>query len=377
MRVAVVGAGIAGVALAAELLDRAPAPQVILLEAESQPGLGATAKATGGLRHQFSTETHVRLSLLSIPVYRGMREAGFRPHGYLFVTADAGRFHAMEEAVRLQNRLGAPSRLMDRADVAALVPGIRTDDVAGASFCPADGSANPTDALRALLRQARGKGLDLRLGQRVEGLLREGGRVTGVAAAGEEVRAEAVVVAAGALAPGLLAGAGVQIPVRPFRRQVFVMTPPPGFARDIPMAVDQDTGWYVHPERSGLLLFGGTDRDDRPGLEEVVDWDGLPRVLAAATHRVPGLAEASLVRGYAGVRALTPDDHPIVGPVAEVPGLWLSVGWGGHGFMHAPGGARVLADLLLRGRTELLDARALSPGRFRDGGGRMQEKTAF
>ncbi len=365
MRAAIVGGGIVGAALAAELLGRA---EVVLLEAETQPGLGATSKATGGLRHQFSHPALVRLSLLSIPVYQAMPEAGFRRHGYLFVTTNPARLEAMREAVAMQQGLGVPSRLLDPAEVAAMVPGIRTDDLVGGTFCAWDGSANPTDALGAFLR----RGVNIRLGCRVEGLLPGGG----VRTTAGDIPADAVVVACGAWAHDLLASEGVAIPVAAFRRQVFVMTPPAGFPTGIPMTIDQDTGWYVHPERSGMLLFGGTDRDDRPGMEEVVDWDGLPRVLDAATRRVPALADASLVRGYAGVRALTPDDLPIVGPVPGRPGLWLSVGWGGHGFMHAPGGAKVLADLLLRGKTDLLDASALSLERFSDPH-RKGEQTAF
>lgn len=365
MRIVIVGGGIVGAALAAQLLGRA---EVVLLEVETQPGLGATSKATGGLRHQFSSPALVQLSLLSIPVYGAMPEAGFRQHGYLFVTADGKRLAAMREAVAMQQGLGVPARLLAPGEIAALVPGIRTDDLIGGTFCPWDGSANPTDALGAFLR----RGVDIRLGCRVEGLLSGGG----VRTTSGDIPADAVVVASGAWARDLLAAAGVDIPVGAYRRQVFVMTPPAGFPTGIPMTIDQDTGWYVHPERSGLLLFGGTDRDDRPGMEEVVDWDGLPRVLEAGTHRVPALSEAALVRGYAGVRALTPDDLPIVGPVPGRPGLWLSVGWGGHGFMHAPGGARVLADLLLRGTTDLLDASALSLERFSDPH-RKGEQTAF
>jgi sarcosine oxidase subunit beta len=377
MRIAIVGGGIVGAALAAELLGRSPAPEVVLLEAESQPGLGATSKATGGLRHQFTHEALIRLSLLGIPTYRALPEAGFRAHGYLFVTTDAQRFAVMRRAADLQRGLGVPTAVLDPAEVGGLVPGMRTDDLLGGTFCPWDGSASPTDALAALLRMARARGLDLRLGCRVEGLLRAGGRVVGLRAAGEAVHGDAVVVAAGAWSTAFLAAEGVEIPVRAYRRQVFVMAPPTGFPRGIPMTVDQDTGWYVHPERGGTLIFGGTDRDDRPGMEEVVDWDGLPRVLAAATHRVPAFADAALVRAYAGVRALTPDDLPVLGPVEDHPGLWLSVGWGGHGFMHAPGGARVLADLLLTGRTGALHAQALSLRRFRAGGALPKEKTAF
>ncbi len=97
--------------------------------------------------------------------------------------------------------------------------------------------------------------------------------------------APSVVLAAGAFSRSVAALAGLDLPVMPFRRQVFVLRAPGGFPASIPLTVDADSGWYVHADRSGSLLCGGTDRDTRPGLEEVVDWSGFGPVCEAMQRR--------------------------------------------------------------------------------------------
>jgi sarcosine oxidase subunit beta len=157
---------------------------------------------------------------------------------------------------------------------------------------------------------------------------------------------------------------GLDLPARPFGRQVFIARELPDLARGVPLTVDLDTGWYMHQEKGGALLLGGTDKDSRPGYEEAVDWNGLPRVLEAAVRRVPALANAEIARAYAGLRALTPDYHAIVGGVPGIDGFFLANGFNGHGFMHAPAVGRLLAEVVLDGRASSLDITPLSLGRF-------------
>jgi sarcosine oxidase subunit beta len=98
-----------------------------------------------------------------------------------------------------------------------------------------------------------------------------------------------------------------------------------------------------------------------------VDWSGFARLARATWRRLPALAGAEPVRAYAGVRSLTPDDHPILGPVAEAPGLFLACGFGGHGIMHSPAAGRLLAEWIVDGEPRSWDARGLTLERFRKG----------
>jgi sarcosine oxidase subunit beta len=98
-----------------------------------------------------------------------------------------------------------------------------------------------------------------------------------------------------------------------------------------------------------------------------VDWDAFDAVFRAAALRVPPLAEARVMRAYAGVRDLTPDYHGILGPAAQAPGLHVACGFSGHGFMHAPAIGILMAEILLDGGASSMDVGALSLDRFAAG----------
>lgn len=370
--VVVVGGGIIGASVAYHLLARDAGLGVVLLEKENEAGTGATAKATGGVRHQFSTEANVRLTQLS---YRYFTDAetilgcsvDFVAHGYLFVTADPSTLARSREAVALQQRLGVPSRVVAPAEMKTLFQQLAVDDLAGGTFCPADGSADPHGLLQGFLARARDRGLELRVGEPVIGVLRDGRRIGGVATATESYRAPVVVNAAGPFADKVGRLAGVELPSRPYRRQVLVTEPLPAFPEVFPLTVDLDTGWYVHRQGKSAVLMGGTDRNSAPGLDATVDWDAFSLVFAAAGKRVPPLAEARVMRAYAGVRDLTPDYHGILAEAPALPGFYVACGFSGHGFMHAPAIGLLMAELILDGRASSMDIVPLSLDRFKSG----------
>ena len=137
---------------------------------------------------------------------------------------------------------------------------------------------------------------------------------------------------------------------------------------DLPFVIDLETGWYMHQEANRRLIFGGTDQDNRPGLDPVVDWDDFDNVGRAALHRMPSVAErVKLETAYAGVRTLTPDFHAILGRTPEVEGFVLASACNGHGFMHSPAVGQLVAEIVLDGAATSLDIGALSPERFAEG----------
>lgn len=369
-QVVIVGGGIIGVSIAYHLALRG-VTGITILEREAGAGTGATAKATGGIRHQFSTPVNIRLSQLSAPHFARFNEElgvdiGWRPHGYLFMAIPGPEWEALRMSAALQQSLGVPTQVLAPAEIAALVPQLRVDDLAGGTFCAADGSANPTAALQGYLGAARRRGVRLVTGAEVTAIESGGGRVTGVRTTdGARYGADIVVDAAGPWVADVAALAGASIPARPFRRQVFVMSRDPELPRGIPFTVDLATGWYIHQEASGRLFFGGTDRDDRPGLEPVVDWDGFDRVATAALHRTPSVASRVRIEtAYAGIRTLTPDFHGIIGPVAPLVGFIVVSACNGHGFMHSPAVGQLVAELVDEGAATTLDLAPLSPDRF-------------
>jgi sarcosine oxidase subunit beta len=221
--------------------------------------------------------------------------------------------------------------------------------------------------LQSFLARGKSRGLRLRTGHPVTGIVKSADRVSGVTTPQGEWSAPVVIDCAGPYADQVAAMAGVEIPSKPYRRQVMVTEPLPILPEVFPLIVDLDTGFYVHRQGRSAVLMGGTDKDVKPGLDTTVDWDAFDAVFRAAALRVPPLADAQVMRAYAGVRDLTPDYHGILGPAAEAPGLYLACGFSGHGFMHAPAIGILMSEILLDGRATSMDVEALSLDRFAAG----------
>ncbi len=368
----IIGGGVIGGSIAYHLLARDRRLRVILLEKEAEVGTGATSKATGGVRHQFSTETNVRLTQLSYPYFADAervlgRSVDFTPHGYLFVTSEPRTFEQLKKNVALQQRLGVRSRVVAPVEMKPMLSQLVVDDLIGGTFCPNDGSADPYGLLQGFLALARERGLRVLTAEPVVGVARERERVVGVETLRDRYRAPVVVNAAGPYGDQVGALAGVAIPSKPYRRQVMVTDPLPDFPEIFPLIVDLDTGWYVHRQGKSAVLMGGTDKDQHPGYDTTVDWEAFDLVFKAAGKRVPPLVEAKVMRAYAGVRDLTPDYHGILCEAREAPGFYIACGFSGHGFMHSPAIGLLMAELILDGRAASMEISALSLDRFASG----------
>src|SRR5436305_216826 len=164
--------------------------------------------------------------------------------------------------------------------------------------------------------------------------------------------------------------AGIDIPVEPYRRHIFIASAPDReISWRVPqsriMVIDFDTTFYFHREGAGLL-FGMGDPDETPTFDTTVQWDFLPQVIEVAVKRLPALADASISHAWAGLYEVTPDANPIIGPAAGVEGYFLINGFSGHGFQHSPAAGRILADVLT-GRDPQFDLAPCSTERFATG----------
>lgn len=368
---AIIGAGIVGTSIAARLIEREPGWRIVLLEAEGSPGTGESRWATGGVRAQFATEANIMLSLISMRVFENFEstygvDPHFRRHGYLFVTADAKRLALMDEELRMQRALGVATQRLDVPAIHELCPPLATDDLMGGNYCASDGSIEPATLLHAFLEAFRRQGGAMATEARVLSIERTGDVWT-LKTPRVEYETPVIVLACGTRARAVAALAGVEVPVHAYARQVFVAEHVPGISEQMPLVVDIDSGWYVHAQVAELLL-GGTDKDARPIPDGTapgeVDWGGFEAVSRAATHRMPILADAKIVRAYAGARTLTPDHHAILGPVKSHPGLFLATGFSGHGIMHSPAVGILLAEWITEGEPQTWDARPLMLERF-------------
>lgn len=366
--VVIVGGGVLGASIAYHLATKG-VTDVAVLERD-RLGSGSTSRNAGGIRLQFSTEINVRLSQRSLPrLERFAEEMGvdpdFRQVGYLFLITTDADAAAFERSLALWSRLGVPARRLDRQQVHALFPQLRVDDVRFATFCEKDGHLDPSALLNGYVARARDKGVRFCEGQAVTAIDRADGRVTGVRTARGRIATETVVDAAGPWGAQVAALAGVDLPITPLRRQIFVTDPVPGLDRDFPLTVEMATSFYCHRESGGVLM-GMADPADKPGFDDSVNWDFLPTLVERALDRLPPMEKANVKTGWAGFYEDTPDKHPIIGPIADVPGFLSAAGFSGHGLMHAPAAGEAIAELVVDGKTTL-DISALSHNRFARG----------
>ena len=366
--VVVIGGGVMGASIAYHLA-RKGVRDVVVLERE-RLGAGSTTRNAGGVRLQFSTEINVRLSQRSLPHWERFKdEMGVDPEfhqvGYLFLITAERDIAAFERSLTLWSRLGVPARRLDAAAVRELVPGLRTDDIRFATFCAKDGYLDPSSLLNGYVARARELGVRFRENEPATAVDRDKGRVAGVRTAAATYACATVVNAAGPWGAQVGALAGVDLPIAPLRRQIFVTDPVAGLTREFPLTVEMATSFYFHRESGGVLM-GMADPADKPGFDDSVNWDFLPAVVERALDRMPVLEKANVKTAWAGFYEDTPDKHPIIGRVASVPGLVCCAGFSGHGLMHAPAAGEAIAELIVDGKTSV-DIGALSFERFAKG----------
>ena len=377
--VVIVGGGIIGVSIAYYLAKKG-VPDVLLLE-RGVMGEGSTAKCVGGIRTQFSTEINVQFSMLSRRVFKGFEaECGVDPEfhqiGYLFLAADERQQEVLEENARLMEAMDLGVELLDSEELQRRCPFLHVDDVLGGSYTADDGYAGPYEVLKGFINGARRLGAILREGIEVIGIDVERGQIKSISTStGERIKTRVVVNAAGPYAARVSALAGLDLPVRPLRRQIFFTDPFEDLPPTFPLTIDLNHGWYMRREGTGLLLAG--PQDSESSFNEEVDFEGKEWTAARSIHRVPILERARIARGWAGLYEISPDNHAIIGAFPELEGFVCANGFSGHGFMHSPAAGILVAELIVEGNPTTIDIHVLRPERFREGDLIHEPLTAF
>ena len=376
--VVIIGGGVIGVSIAYHLAMKRVG-RIILLE-KGQLGEGSTSRCVGGIRTQFSTEINIFFSLESIKTFeRFEEEFGINPEfkriGYLFLATTELEMGVFKENIKLQRKLGIPVELLNPNEIKARWPYLRVDDILGGTFCPWDGYAGPNEVLSGFVSGAKKAGVGIYEGTEVLGILLSKGKVNGVKTKREEISTPIVVNAGGPFASVIGEMAGVKIPVKPLRRQIFITAPFHLTNQTIPLTIDFHRGWYFRREVDGLLLSGPLDSE--PSFNLGIDYEAMAETSENAIYRVPALERAHIARGWAGLYEISPDHHAILGKVPEVEGFILANGFSGHGFQHSPAVGKVIAELIVEGKPTTIDISPLSIERFEKGELIIEPMTAF
>src|SRR5213078_913170 len=377
--VVIIGGGIVGSSIAYYLTD-AGCRKVLVIERESSQGKESTGKSMGGVRAQFSTPTSIQMSLYSIPFYASFDErlghpSGYRPQGYLFCATNEKHIAYLRTNYEKQVALGLKNvRLLKGGEIIDMFPQLRSDDIVGGSFCSTDGFVDLYSAMIGYMSWASDHGATLWKNATVTGISRIASTFE-LATTRDTVSARMVVNCAGAWSAGVAKMVGMDLPVVPLRRMLVPTEPFDQFPHSAPMIIDMSTGFHFRPEGLGFLM-AWNDPDETPGYKMDLDPAFIEKILIHAADRVPVFENVAVnpKRAWAGLYEMTPDHHPILGPVPEVPGFFLANGFSGHGVMHAPATGKILSDLILNGKTDLVDASSLALSRFAEG--RLVEETA-
>ncbi len=377
-QVVIVGAGVVGASVAYHLAMRG-CRDILLLEKEEAEISGSTARSAAGVRHQFSSATNILLSRYSIEQLRRFDaevggHAELHQVGYLFLVNDEATWEQYQRNVALQRELGVRVELLTPEEAARFVPRMRTDDLVGATFGPDDGYCDPYGIAMGYLRAAQGLGARLQRATAVTGFALGGGRVTGVQTSQGPIACETVVNAAGPWAGAVAAFAGLDVPVRPYRRNIYMTTPFPQIPGPMPLTIDVGSGFYMRHEGASILM-GKSNPDEPSSFNQTVDWEWLDHVLEVGLHRFPILEAAGLADSqcWAGLYEITPDHNPILGRHPDLPGYVDASGFSGHGIMHAPATGLLIAEEILDGRAHTINIDELRVSRFTNGAARSEQ----
>jgi sarcosine oxidase subunit beta len=359
--VVIIGGGIVGSSIAYHL-TAAGCKNVLIIERETAQGKGSTGKSMGGVRAQFAAPVNIQMSLYSIPFFANFDEvighpAGYRPQGYLFVATRESHLAYLRANFERQKALGLKTaQLIEAQEIIKMLPQIRSDDILGGAFCSTDGFVDPYSVMTGFTAKAIEQGAKLWKNTEVAGITTNGHGVSGVSTTKGDVAAPVVVNAAGAWAAEVAKLAGVELPVEPLRRMLVPSEPFDEFPHSSPMVIDMTNGFHFRPEGRGFLM-AWNDPEETPGFKTDFENSFIEKVLTRAADRVPVFENLAVnpKRAWAGLYEMTPDHHAILGPVENVPGFFLANGFSGHGVMHSPATGKILSDLILKGKTDVVD----------------------
>jgi len=380
--VVLIGGGIVGSSIAYHLVS-AGCKNVLVLERETAQGKGSTGKSMGGVRAQFSTPINIQMSLYSIPFYASFEErlgypCDYRPQGYLFCATSDKHIAYLRANYEKQVAMGLKNvRLVGGDEIRSVFPQMRGDDIVGGSFCSTDGFVDPYSAMIGFMTWASDHGATLWKNATVQAITRQpvtsnsGGSTNAgfeIETTRGKVSTRMVVNCAGAWSAEIANMVGIKLPVEPLRRMLVPTEPFDQFPHTAPMIIDMSNGFHFRPESRGFLL-AWNDPEETPGYKTDFEPSFIEKILTRAADRVPAFENLAVnpKRAWAGLYEMTPDHHPILGESPEVPGFFFANGFSGHGVMHAPATGKILSDLILTGRTDLIDASLLNFSRFAEG----------
>ncbi len=366
--VVVIGGGVVGCSIAYNLA-KLGVKDIVLLE-KNYLASGSTGRCGAGVRQQWGTEMNCRLAKGSMKIFENMnetletkRDIELKQEGYLLLAYSEKEMTQFKKNIELQHSLDIPSRLVTPEEAKDIVSYLNTDKLLGGAFCPTDGHANPFLVTQAYADAAKRLGVEINTYTEVIGIKQEKGKIVGVETNRGFISAEKVVNAAGGYSQLIGEMVGIEIPVYSERHQILVTEPVEPLQG--PMVMSFSYNIYCQQSPHGSFIMGFGDPNEPRDFNIRHSWEFLEEMADKATWLLPPLKHLRVVRQWSGLYNITPDRQPILCEIPEVTGLYLAVGFSGHGFMIAPMVGIVLAEMITG--QELSIQLDLDLGRFERG----------
>lgn len=370
----IVGGGVMGASLAYHLTKADNTLKVAVIERDPTYEKASTTLSMANLRIQFSLKQNVEISKYTYEVFTRFHEdmqvgddrpdIAFCREGNLFLV-DAVSRPAAEESLRLQKELGCEAAWMTTEEIKTTYPLYEAGQYAGGTYGPKDGHFDAYTVLMAYKAKAVSQGAAF-VKDEVMSLNKYRGAITSVdLASGDAMQGGYVVNCAGAWASDLAMTIGIQLPIVPVKRQVFVLDTAVKPETPLPLTV-LPSGLYFRTE--GLqILMGKSMEEDPVGFDFTWDRERFMDVLwPELAQFVPAFDTAKLIRGWAGLYAVnTLDGNALLGEWPELKRFYLVNGFSGHGLQQAPAVGRYMSELIL-GRQHSLDLSIFDPVRVLD-----------
>ena len=377
-QVVIIGGGAVGCSVAYHLakLGRQDA---VLLERKKLT-CGTTWHAAGLIGQLRATLNMTRLAQYTAALYATLeaetgQATGFKQRGSISIATTKERFEELRRGASMAKTFGLEIHAIGPREIKDRWPLLNVDDVVGGVFLPKDGQTNPVDTTMALAKGAQMGGARIFEDTKVTAIRADKGRVSGVATARGEIKAECVVIAAGMWSRALGQRCGVNIPLQACEHFYIVTEEFPGLSPDLPVLRDPDNCAYFK-EDAGKLLLGAFEPDAKPwavdGIPEEFAFDELPEdfehftpILEAAMRRVPALEKVGIRKFFNGPESFTPDVRYMLGEAPELRGLFVAAGFNSTGIQSAGGAGKVLAEWIVAGHPPMdlwdVDIRRLQP----------------
>jgi sarcosine oxidase subunit beta len=351
--IVVIGAGVQGASLA-YYLARAGAGKIVLLEKTCIAG-GPTGKSGAMIRPLFKEAVYIQLVQEATTVFENWDDcvggdAGFVQEGFLRITRALDASTVVGD-LDLMQKMEVPVEIVPAEDLGRYAPtGEFTGDEVGV-LMPRGGYADPILTTRSLAAAAQRHGVEVVEGVGVVGIDVKQGRVAAVETDAGRINTRLIVNCAGAWYDRVAAMVGIQLPIEVRRVSNCLFRKPETMLADGPIMSDGinriallSAGKTMF--RSGLFS-SSPDPVDPDTYEEAIGPDKISFFRDALQRRYAGMRQATSFGGLSALYDMTPDSHPIVGPIAQVEGFWCDCGWSGNGFAGAPAVGRSLAAQIM------------------------------